>query len=121
MSSDPNTIAIDPAELLAQARAWGLHQGRVMASQDDIRAAAKSDPASVDWLEWPDGLWSALSIDLLSLVATIEDVARETAREEGERVLRELTPDELRALIKAEDPWVMAMEEARPSDPGVPT
>jgi hypothetical protein len=92
----------------------------MMALAGDIRAAAKVDPASVDWLEWPDGLWGALSVDLIELVASIEDAAREAAREEGERVLKELTPDELRELIQREDPWLRAMKEAAPMPPGVP-
>ena len=121
MSDDINdtnpSSTLTPAQIIAAARDWGANHGRLIATDDDIRAAVLADDQGIDWFDFPSLLWNGITVwiqgcDLASLdpdeldpelVAAAEAAAEEAAREEGERVVKTMTLDELLALIQPTD------------------
>ncbi len=94
------------AAILEAATDWGVSHGRALATMPEIREAVLGNE-EVDWLDESDLLWDGLGFDpdILDpdLVAAAEDAAREAAREEGERVIKTMSLDELVAMIRAND------------------
>jgi hypothetical protein len=111
--SDPHDTTnpcsnLDVIKLIEEAAAWGLLHGRLLAIVPDIRAAVLAGER-VEWLDYPDLLWEALGIspddDLpqqfaRAIVIAVQTAASSAAREEGERVIKELTEQQLLDLIR---------------------
>lgn len=96
----PTTLT--PATILLEARSWGAMHGEAYAHNRAIYEAVRAGQ-EVDWLDDPDMLWDGIGVDLEEELPKIpedlrlaaEEVAREAAREAGEKQVSEMTPDEV--------------------------
>ncbi len=97
----PKPDALDHAEILHEARSWGVMHGEAYAHNRDIYEAVKAGQ-EVDWLDDPDMLWDDLGFDEEDLEKLpeefrleVEEVAREAAQEAGEEQVATMSPDQV--------------------------